>query len=47
MRTYDSDTKRILVEAREQYRRRKQQGYSRDDAFADIEAVQAEIKNLK
>ena len=46
MRSYDSDTRRILEEAREQFRQRKAQGYSREEAFADIEAVQREIENL-
>ena len=46
MQRYDNDTKRILAEAREEYRQRKEQGYSREEAFSDIKAVQAELRRL-
>lgn len=46
MRSYDPETTRILEEAREDYRQHKARGYSREDAFADLEAVQDELRNL-
>lgn len=44
MRTYDSDSVRILEEARAEYRERKAEGYSREEAFADLEAVLHEVE---
>ena len=44
MRTYDRDSVRILQEARADYRRRKARGYSREEAFADLEAVLDEVE---
>lgn len=44
MRTYDKDTVRILGQARREHRQRQAQGYSRDDAFKDLESVVGEIK---
>lgn len=43
MRTYDRDSVRILEEARADHRRRKARGYSREEAFADLEAVLDEV----
>lgn len=43
MRSYDRDDVRLIEEARADHRRRKDQGYSREDAFADLEAVYAEL----
>jgi hypothetical protein len=45
LRSYDDDTRRILAEAREEHRRRKAEGYSREDAFADIAAVRSELED--
>lgn len=44
MRTYDKDSIRILEQARAKYAARKAQGYSRDEAFADLESVLGEIE---
>jgi hypothetical protein len=44
MQRYDKETKRILAEAREEYRQRKVAGYSRGEAFADIEAVKTDFE---
>ena len=44
MRTYDRDSVRILEEARADYRRRKARGYSREEAFADLETVLDEVE---
>ncbi len=46
MRTYDKDSLRILEQARAQYRRRKARGYTRQDAFTDLEGVLDEIGKL-
>lgn len=46
MQRYDNDTKRVLAEAREEQRQREERGYSREEAFADIKAVQAELRRL-
>jgi hypothetical protein len=47
MRSYDSDAHRILEKARENHRQRESLGYTRDDAFADLEAVQSELKRIQ
>jgi len=44
MRVYDKDATRILQEARREYLQKKEKGYSREQAFADLEAVQEEIQ---
>ncbi len=44
MRTYDKDSVRIFEVARQDYRRRKARGYSREEAFADLEAVLDEVE---
>lgn len=44
MRSYDRDSVRMLEEARADYRRRKARGYSREEAFADLEAVLGEVE---
>ncbi len=44
MRTYDRDSVRILEEARAEYRERQARGYSREEAFADLEAVLHEVE---
>jgi hypothetical protein len=46
MQRYDNDAKRILAKAREEQRQRTAQGYSREEAFADMEAVRTELKRL-
>ncbi len=46
MRTYDRDSVRILEEARAEYRRREGRGYSREQAFADLENVLDEVEKL-
>ncbi len=43
MRTYDKDDVRLLEEVRADHQRRKSEGYTREDAFADLEAVYAEL----
>ena len=43
MRTYGRRAVRILEEARAEHRQLKKRGYSREDAFADFEAVQKEL----
>lgn len=47
MRTYDKDSIRILREARQEHAKRKAEGYSREDAFADLESVLEEIENRR
>ena len=44
MRTYDQELRDLLEEGREQYREKKQRGYSREEAFTDLEAVQEELE---
>ena len=44
MRSYDRDSVRILAEARADYTRRKVQGYSREEAFTELEDVLAEVE---
>ena len=45
MRTYDRDSTRTLEEARANLLHRKAQGYSREDAFADLESVLEELES--
>lgn len=40
LRTYDADSRRILDEAKAEYREKKAQGYSREEAFQDFENAQ-------
>ncbi len=44
MRSYDGDSVRLLEEARVESGRRKALGYSREDAFADLETVLDEVE---
>jgi len=44
MASYDQETKGLLAEAREEYLQRQKLGYSREEAFADLRAVGAELK---
>lgn len=43
LRMYDSETMRILEEARKEYAQKKQQGYNREQAFQDLIDAQQEI----
>ncbi len=44
MRTYDRESVKILVEARAEHLQQEAQGYSREEAFADLESVLEEIE---
>ena len=44
MRSYDRDGARILEESRAEYRRRQARGYSREEAFSDLEDVLTEVE---
>lgn len=46
MRIYDRDSVRILDEARRDYLQRKARGYSRQEAFSDLDGVLDEIERL-
>uniref|UniRef100_Q3AQW2 Uncharacterized protein n=1 Tax=Chlorobium chlorochromatii (strain CaD3) TaxID=340177 RepID=Q3AQW2_CHLCH len=43
LRTYDSDSRKILEEAKAEYCLKKEDGYSREEAFQDFEDVQHDI----
>ncbi len=43
MKTYSKETRRIAAEARAEYAELKRQGYSREDALADLETFQREL----
>lgn len=43
LRRYDSATMRILEVAKQEYAQKKQEGYSREQAFQDLIAAQQEI----
>ena len=43
LRTYDAESHSILEEANADYLRKKNQGYSREQAFQDFEDAQQEI----
>jgi hypothetical protein len=43
LRIYDQESRRILEEAKTEYLQKKQQGYSREQAFKDLLAVEEEI----
>jgi hypothetical protein len=43
LKTYDSETIRILREAKAEHKRLREKGYARDQAFADFEQAQEEI----
>jgi len=45
MRSYDNKTTRILTEAKRKHDRKKQEGYTREQAFNDFLEVQEEITN--
>ncbi len=42
-RTYSKEATSILEEARAEYEEKKRQGYSREDAIVDFEALQREL----
>ncbi len=42
-RTYSRETDQLLEEALAEYAEMKRQGYSREDGFAELEAVQREL----
>ena len=44
MRTYDRESVRILERARAKQLQRKAQGYTREEAFADLEGVLDELE---
>ncbi len=43
LRTYDTESRRILEDAKAECRHKKEHGYSREQAFQDFEDVQQEI----
>lgn len=43
LRKYDSETMRILKEAKKEYTQKKQEGYTREQAFQDLLDAQQEI----
>lgn len=43
LKTYDRESFRILREAKEEHRRCKERGYTRKQAFEDLEAAHREI----
>ncbi len=43
MRVHDKDATRILREAKAEYLAKKARGYTREEAVADLEAVQNEL----
>ena len=43
MKTYSQEAIRIAAEARAEYAEMKRQGYSREDALADLEVFQREL----
>lgn len=43
LRTYDTESRSILEDAKVEYRLKKEHGYSREQAFQDFEDVQQEI----
>ncbi len=43
LKTYDKESERILQEAKEEHKRSKETGYSRDRAFRDFEEAREEI----
>ncbi len=45
LRTYDKETTRILEEARREYAQKKQEGYTREQAFQDFLDAQEEIQH--
>ena len=47
LRMYDSDTTRILEEARQEYAQKRQEGYTREQAFEDFQEAQEEIQQQR
>jgi len=48
LKTYDRESLRILWEAREEHRRRRERGYTREQAFGDFEKARDEpVKVLR
>jgi hypothetical protein len=43
LRTYDKETVRILKEAKNEYAQKKEEGYTKEQAFKDLIEVQDEI----
>ncbi len=43
LRTYSSDSRRILEEAKNEYLQKKRKGYNREDAFKDLTEALEEI----
>jgi len=43
LKAYDEESLRILREAKEEHRRRRERGYSREQAFGDFEDARWEI----
>jgi len=43
MKSYDKESVRILEEAKEEHKRYKDNGYSREQAFSDFEEARKEI----
>ncbi|CAN2039332.1 conserved hypothetical protein [Candidatus Magnetomoraceae bacterium gMMP-15] len=43
LKTYDRESLRLLQEAKEEHRRCKEKGYTREQAFEDLEEARGEI----